>query len=609
MHFSSPRIRESHGGIASGTAALIVATLVVLPLLVAGCAKKPLTDDTVIATVGDRDVTAGYYKEKLAKLQLDQLPRDDAGQPVDTSTLAGKKAFLDVLVNKELMVLKGYQLGYMNDPQVASNFATLKDYQAQNVYWEDQLKDVPAIAPEADVQHYFSRLGEKRNIDFIIADYEADAEKARADALAGVPWDTIKARYHAKDADATRPTNLTVAWGQYSPDFEAAVFGEDVGGVTHPIPSQYGYWVVRVDSIMADAKPDLASIHDRVAQQLGSRNRTLAQEAKRAELRQAHDLVIDPDALAVCFAGLPLKEDIIDPDTKKPTKHDDLKPLNVDPKDFDLPLVSYKLSTGPVLVTVGDYKDMFDQMNVFDRPKRGELIGNMERKLQIDADKAILHDVAVTSGYLDDPRTVARATERIEQMFVEKVHNEQVPFEQYVSPEQIQSFWDEHKEDYFVTETRFGRMVRCADEAAAAKARQAVLDGQSWRDVNKLFGNDAKLLDEFGRLHAIHEDDDHVGAKFLFTLPLNELSQPTEIDGGWAVGICEKVEDAFQPKLEDRKDLVVKRIQAERQDQSLVESLAKWRQEFPVTVDEKALAELPSYQTLAAANPQPAQAS
>jgi GTP-binding protein LepA len=55
----------------------------------------------VVESRPDRTITAEYYKQMLGKMKPETLPRDENDGPVDTAALEGKKAFLDVLVNKD----------------------------------------------------------------------------------------------------------------------------------------------------------------------------------------------------------------------------------------------------------------------------------------------------------------------------------------------------------------------------------------------------------------------------------------------------------------------------------------------------------------------------
>jgi hypothetical protein len=582
-----------------------VLTTAVLLVALAGCGKTPVSDDAVVAKIGDRTVTAQYYKQMLGKMKPETMPRGENGEPVDTATLDGKKAFLDVLISKELMVVKAIQQGYDKDTRVQQGLTNLIEYQAMIVFWEDVIGEPAKTVSEEDLQYYYSRLGEKRSCDYIIADFESDAIKARDAARAGTAWEKIKEDYHSPSADPNRETKLEVPWGQFEDQFEREVFTAPEGGVTEPITTAYGYWVLKVNKITQESKPDLDSIRVRVLDSIRKRKINLAQEDLKRQVREKHKFVINEEALMVVFNGLPAEEHIIDPKTNKPTPREKMVALVVPSEQLDQVLFSYNLSTGPVLFSVGDYKARFDEMNVFERPKKMELLGGLRTKIEDDCEKTILLDEARTRGFMDDPRTVAAAHRQIEEMMVERVHEEQVAFEKYVSPEDLNTFWQEHAADYAVPEVRNGYLVVCKDSATAEQARAELVqnaeEANIWKQVNKQYGCIPKLEREFGRLKDVRSDaKDVVGKDLLFSLPLNELSQPTQIPEGWAVARCEGIQAGKQPDLKESSDPVGRRILSIRQDEALSAMLAKWRTEFKVEVNSKILAGMPSFAELTA---------
>jgi parvulin-like peptidyl-prolyl isomerase len=574
---------------------ILAAALIAL----AGCGKKQVSQKSVVATIGDRTITADYYKQMLGKMKPETLPRGADGQPVDTATLEGKQAFLDVLINKELMVAKAIQLGYDKDTQVQEGLTHLMDYHAMIYFWEDVVGDPAKTVSESDLQYYYSRLGEKRSCDYILTDFEADAIKARDAAKAGVDWKKITADYQSPNADPNRPTSLDVPWGQFTDDFERAVFAVKEGEVTEPIPTQYGYWVLRVNKITQDPKPDLDAIRVRVLESIRKRKINLAQEDMKIKVRDKHKFVINEDALKIVYDGLPDEEHIIDPKTNKPTPREALVPLKIPSESLDEVFFSYNLSTGPVTFSIGDFKGRFDEMNVFDRAKKIELIGSLRGKIQGEADKIILLDEAKTRGFMDDPRVIEAAHRQIEEMLVERVHEDQVAYENYVSPEELNAFWEKHATEYELPEIRNGHMVVCKDRETAVQAREMIVKGADernlWKQVNKLYGSIPKLEREFGRLHEVRADQqDAVGKNLLFSLALNELSEPTQIPEGWAVVVCEGIQPGHKREFTEMAESVGERIRAARKDEALTALLKSWHDEFKVTVDTKVLAEMPS---------------
>ena len=91
---------------------LVTGLLLALGLL-AGCGGGPSEDEQILATVGDREVDVAYFKDRLARLEEAELPRRPDGTLHDMTILEGKRAFLNIIIDKELMVLKARELGLL----------------------------------------------------------------------------------------------------------------------------------------------------------------------------------------------------------------------------------------------------------------------------------------------------------------------------------------------------------------------------------------------------------------------------------------------------------------------------------------------------------------
>ena len=574
----------------------LLATMTALAL-VAGCGGKTDDEGGVLARVGDREVTAKYYKERLVRLEENQLPRDDNGQLVDMSTLAGKRQFLDVIIDKELMVAKALQLGYDKDPQVDAALQGLNEFNAMTYFWIDEIGDPSKFVSDADLEYYYSRLGERRECDFLITDFQDQAQAARQEALAGTPWSELVAKYHCAPDKEAREPKISVAWGQYRDEFERPVFAVEKGGVTEPVPTEHGWWLIRINDIVMDQKPDLESIKGKVLLSISKRNENLRREDLKAKIRSERNFKLDEDALRIVYDGLPAKEEIVDPETGQPVQQDKLQPLQVPSESYGRVVVSYDLSTGPVQMTIADLKTTFDKQNVFERPKKAELLGGLRTKLTSGAERAMMVDEARKRGYFEDPRVRAESFKKVEEMLVDRVQQEIVEYDEYVSPEQLAAFWQDHAAEYAKPERRSGHMVRCADRETALQARQAVVgEGATWKQANGRFGNDPELEKTFGRILQMRPDDPSPVRPVLYRLSVGEISEPFEVPGGWAVAQLDQIHAPETPTLEESTQIVGSRIQSIRMDAALRALLDQWRDEFGVTVDEKLLATMPSWQ-------------
>ncbi|HOX25669.1 MAG TPA: peptidylprolyl isomerase [Candidatus Krumholzibacteria bacterium] len=578
-------------------ATVSIAVLLLLSCLplVTGCGDKGDDEGGVLAKVGDREVTAKYYKDRLIKLEETQLPRDENGQTVDMATLAGKRRFLDVIIDKELMVAKALQMGYDQDTQIDAARKSLDEANAMGYFWMDEIGDPSKYVTDADVDYYYSRLGERRECDYLITDFAAQAEAARADALAGMPWSELVAKYHSAPNKNSREPTISVPWGQYRDEFENPVFSTEKGGITAPIPTEYGWWLLRVNDVVIDPKPDLESIKAKVLLSIAKRNENLRREDLIAKVRQQRNFQLDEAALKIVYDGLPENEPIVDPQTNQPLKQEQLLSLQVPSEALDQVLLSYDLTSGPYQMTIADFKATFDRQSAFERPKKQELLGGLRTKLTNNAERAMMVDEARKRGYFEDKRVHAESFRKIEEMLVDRVQREVITYEEYVSPEELATFWQEHGQEYYKPERRSGQMVRCADRETAHKALRALKDeGLTWKQMNVRFGNDPEIEKLFGKIVQMRPDDPSPIRERLFAMTVGEVTEPFEVPGGWAVVQLDAVLPPEQPTMEASAEIVGQRIRMNRMDAALRNALDEWRTEFGVTVNEDLLAAMPS---------------
>lgn len=571
-------------------------------LIVSGCGGGGDGDkeSVVLATVGDADITAAYYESKLTKLERKELPKGEDGMPLDMAQLEGKKKFLETLINKELMARKAADLGYGSDPQVEMLNSSMGSYEANLQMWNDVV-NVPTstVSPE-ELQAFYDRMGEVRVCNYILTNFESDAEAAREFARGGADWDEVVAKYHDGAPAPTGRYEIKIPYGRYNMDFDTDVFETEVGDVAPPIASEYGYWVLRVTSIEQEEKPDLEEAKARILDTF--RNRRMAEERKKfiEQVREKYEFFIDEDALWIAYSGLPEGEVMLDPKTNQPTPREELEPLDVPVKELDRVFYGYTMDGEKKVYTVGDYKTHFDRMSVFQRPKKGEMLGGMRQKITQELDKALLTGEARERGYFEHPEVVAKVKDKVEEVMVTKLYEDVVTFDDKVSAEDLDTFWKEHEADFAIPELRSGRLVICADEASAAEAREFILDGPKWREVLTRFGVDAANKSQSGKLDPVSARSAGPVPQALFALQaLNDVSQPVQLDDGrWAVVRLETIEEPRQQTFEEVREAIGQSIRNQRREESFQTLLGKWAEEYGVVRHEDKLAEVASWEEL-----------
>ncbi|MBU1674436.1 peptidyl-prolyl cis-trans isomerase [bacterium] len=574
----------------------VAAALLCLPLL-SGCGGG----GDILATVGDREVTAEYYQDRLARLTQAELPVDEDGITMDTTSLASKLAFLNVIINKELMVLKAKELGYDTQEDMINAEQALIGIKAGEYMREDLITvDESEILPE-DVDEYYAKRQEKRHFQFIICNFEDDAREARQKIVDGAAWDEVADEYNDGSKGPTNDYTMSIQYGMAEDLFERALFDLEEGQMSMPIETVYGYWIVRFTGTEpARERPLDEEYRLRIRRTLAAQRTKLAENRFFDESMARHEFMMDEAALWIIFQGLPEGEGYLDKATNKPIPKDQLAPLDVPAEDAGRVFFSvrFDLNEEPEVWTIGEYKTLYADMSVFQRPKRAKMLGGIRQQITTDmVTKRLLMSETRERGYHEDPRVVRDVQSKVEEIMVNRFHDEVIKYDDFVSAEALAVFWADHKQDYMTPELRNGQVMNCKDEAAATQAYEALTADTPWEDV---YTEHAQVQDPANR-EPIMVSADTISPErdALFAVgAVGDVTGPFRNRAGWHIIRLDNIIPPAQRELEDIREEVAQRIRLIRKDESLNRNLASWRDEFGVEIFEDALAAMPAWNEL-----------
>ena len=568
--------------------------------LLAGCGGRKDADGVLLATVGDKEIRSSYYEDRLGRLAENDLPRDDQGQTLDMASPEGKAEFLTTLINKELMVQKGRQLGYADDPRVVEARKSLIAYEAGMAMWRDVVGDPAGELSHAEVDAIYERLGQQRRISYVICDFEDDAKAAREMAVQeGAAWEDVVRRYHAGAVPENGKLELVIPFGRFELSFEEPIFATEVGAVTQPILTDYGWWVVRVNDTKQREKPSRDEAMAEILDLTRNRKIMKLRSDYQKQVHARYKLRIEDDALLKAYMGLPANELILDPATNQPVPQDQLLPLEIAPADLDLPFYSYVVDGVPRNSTLGDFKIKFDRMNTFQRPKKSGMLGGLRASIVQELEKGMMDLEARRLGYYEDPEVIALADIKVEEMVVTTLYGEIVTIDDRVTPEQLEAFWAEHADQYATPENRTGHLVIAADEAKAAQARELAAGGANWADLVAKFGTDPGNKKNGGRIDEVPFASSGPVRDAFYALEPGQLSEPFPVgDGRFGVARLDNVIPAKPMTMIEAASMVGERIKQERKEAAFQALLAEWAAEFGVERHDENLSQVKSWKEL-----------
>ncbi len=230
----------------------------VAAFLSTGAFAQDVTADTVVATVGDTDITLGEIIIARTQLppQYAQFPNDVlfnglVDQLIQQQLLADQledvPTRIDYMLNNERRALEAGEV----ITQIAETAITEADIEAA---YDARFADAEDI-PEFNAAHLLVETQE-----------EAAAAKARIDE--GAEFAEVA---RAVSTGPTGPNGGNLGWfgpGAMVPTFEEAIMALEVGGVTEPFETQFGWHVATLLEKRVQPRPTLDDLRQQIAAEL-----------------------------------------------------------------------------------------------------------------------------------------------------------------------------------------------------------------------------------------------------------------------------------------------------------------------------------------------------
>lgn len=229
----------------------------------AAAAPAPVSPDAVVATVGGEPITEaelGFAAEDLAQ-ELQQMPPEQ------------RKAFLvRVLIDMKVMAKAGAEAGMADTPLFAQRLTYLKERALRRAYFADAIattitEDSVRAAYDKFVADFVPQPEIRASHILVATEEEAKAIKAQLDGGADF---VALAKEKSIDPGAANGGDLGFfGKGQMVAPFEAAAFAlTDVGQVSDPVQSQFGWHVIRLEEKRESSPPAFEAVAAQLQQQL-----------------------------------------------------------------------------------------------------------------------------------------------------------------------------------------------------------------------------------------------------------------------------------------------------------------------------------------------------
>lgn len=222
--------------------------------------------DAVVATVGDETIT----EADLA------FAAEDLAQELNNIPPAERRAFLaTVLIDMKVMA-KAAREQQMDQSEIFKRRITyLEDRALRRAYFAEKIST--SVTPEAIQAAYDGMVKGFKPEDqvrarHILVNTEDEAKAIKAELDAGSVFEDL-AKAKSIDPGAANGGDLGFFQrGQMVPPFEQAAFSLEVGKISDPVQSQFGWHLIKVEEKRQSAPPTIEQATPQLQQQLLFKN-------------------------------------------------------------------------------------------------------------------------------------------------------------------------------------------------------------------------------------------------------------------------------------------------------------------------------------------------
>lgn len=222
--------------------------------------------DAVVATVGDETIT----EADLA------FAAEDLAQELNNIPPAERRAFLaTVLIDMKVMA-KAAREQQMDQSEIFKRRITyLEDRALRRAYFAEKIST--SVTPEAIQAAYDGMVKGFKPEDqvrarHILVNTEDEAKAIKAELDAGSVFEDL-AKAKSIDTGAANGGDLGFFQrGQMVPPFEQAAFSLEVGKISDPVQSQFGWHLIKVEEKRQSAPPTIEQATPQLQQQLLFKN-------------------------------------------------------------------------------------------------------------------------------------------------------------------------------------------------------------------------------------------------------------------------------------------------------------------------------------------------
>ena len=239
-----------------------------------------MMDAKILAAVGGQSITEADVEQFLTALG----PRGDAYRSPE-----GKAAIVEELINRKLFLMEAQRNLFEAEAAFKAQLKQAKESLLINYAIEKAVSSV-RVKDEEIVAFYEENKdkmggGDTVNASHILVETEEEALRILDEIKGGLAFEEAAKKYSSCPSKEQGGNLGDFGRGQMVPEFEQAAFAMEVGEISAPVKTQFGYHLILLIGKKAGEVTPLSEVRERIEAELLRRNQQAAYQSKVNQLK------------------------------------------------------------------------------------------------------------------------------------------------------------------------------------------------------------------------------------------------------------------------------------------------------------------------------------
>ncbi len=251
-----------------------------------GCAKP---ENRAVARVGERTISVGQIQDRLKSKTFSSFEDE----------LAQKRTLLDSMIDEELMIMGAIEAGMDKDPDFLVKIKDVERRTLLEALYNTEIleKSTPS---EKEMKEHYERMSWEVKASHILVETEETAQEIAKQLAEGADFAEM-----AKEKSTDRGTKDKggdlgyFSWGRMVSPFQDTAFAMQVGTISKPLESQFGWHIIKLEDRRQVQTKDFAEEKAKIERTLSSANSKRLGQEYVTKVKEKANIQLDPEVVQV----------------------------------------------------------------------------------------------------------------------------------------------------------------------------------------------------------------------------------------------------------------------------------------------------------------------